>query len=115
MIVKWREWISKGAQEAILTIGDGGLECVAFSHPCKLQEGECLREPLLAISIKGIAKEQLKTRLVMRHIGNSFAHEVLAEVVDVKRRLVVVGSIFIELDDVLPGDISGRRFDSICL
>jgi hypothetical protein len=106
MIVKRCEWISKGAQEAILTIGDDDLECVAFSHPCNIQVGDHLREPLLAISIRGVTKEQLKAQLVMRRLGNSFAHEILAEVVDLKKRLVAVGPIVIEMDDVLPGDIS---------
>lgn len=106
MIVKRCEWISKDAQEAMLTIGDENFECVAFSHPCSIQVGDRLREPLLAISIRGVTKAELNARPVMQRLGGSFAHEFLAEVIDLKERLVVVGSVVVELDDVLPGEIS---------
>ncbi|QJI32247.1 hypothetical protein HKK55_27310 [Pseudomonas sp. ADAK18] len=106
MIVKRCEWISKDAQEAMLTIGDENFECVAFSHPCSMQVGDRLREPLLAISIRGATKAELNAQPVMQRLGESFAHEFLAEVIDLKERLVVVGSVVVELDDVLPGEIS---------
>lgn len=110
MIVKRCEWISRDAQEAMLTIGDENFECIAFSHPCSMQVGRRLREPLLAISIRGVTKEALNTQPVMQRLGESFAHEFVAEVVNLKERLVLVGSVVIELDDVLPGDISVGDF-----
>lgn len=110
MIVKRREWISKDAQEAMLVIGDESFECVAFSHPCSMQVGDHLNEPLLAISIRRVIKEKLNTQPMMQRLGESFAHEILAEVVDVKSRLVVVGSVVVELDGVLPGDIGVGDF-----
>lgn len=104
MIVKWCEWISKDAQEALLTISGDNVECVAFSHPCNIQVGDSLHEPLLAISIKGVVKEYSGAQF-MRRLDDGFSHEILAKVVDLKQRLVVAGSIAIELDDVLSKDI----------
>ncbi|QLG92880.1 hypothetical protein HZF02_13270 [Pseudomonas yamanorum] len=105
MIVKRCEWISTDAQEAELTIGDDDVECMAFSHPCYMRVGDCLREPLFAISIRDVTRAELSSQLFIRRQNNGFVHEIMAEVVDIKRRLVVVDPISIELDDVLPGDI----------
>lgn len=106
MIVKQCEWISKDAKEAMLTIGDDKMQCAAFSHPCYRSVGDVLLEPLLAVSIKNIAKMKSGSQPYMRCLRDGLAHEFLAEVTNLEKSLVVAGKFIIELDDALPGDIS---------
>ena len=49
MIVNSIEWLSKEAKEAIVGVCDGAHKCTAFSHPCTINEGELLIEPLFAL------------------------------------------------------------------
>lgn len=104
MIIKRREWISEGSQEAILFIGDDCFECAAFSQPCNLTAGDRLTEPLLALSVKGVIKEWGAVQISCRQ-EEGFAHEVVARVINAQARIVSVGPIEIELDVQLPGDI----------
>lgn len=106
MIVKQCEWISKDAKETMLTISDGKMQCSAFSHPCYRSVGDVLLEPLLAVSIKNIAKMKSGSQPYMRCLEDGLAHEFLAKVINLEKSLVVVGTFIIELDDPLPGDIS---------
>ncbi|PBP35505.1 hypothetical protein [Pseudomonas syringae] len=106
MFVKQCEWISKDALEAMLTIGDAETQCVAFCHPCHMNVGDMLLEPVLAISIKNVAKMESGSQPYVLRIDDGLVHEILAEVVSVEKSLVVAGEITIELDDVLPGDIN---------
>src|SRR5690606_11599296 len=105
MIIKRREWLSGSAQEAILFVGDDWFECAAFSQPCKLNVGDSLKEPLLAISVRGVIKVQESVQLAIHRQGQSFAHDVVAKATNPQARIVSVGPIEIELDDPLPGDI----------
>lgn len=105
MKVKRCEWLSRNAEEALLYIGDDEYECVAFSHPCKLDTGDCLAEPLLAISIEGVGKQIKPIKLAITRQGDSLSHEIVGVVTSLALRTVSVGSIVIELDDPLPGDI----------
>ncbi|EPM84817.1 hypothetical protein A249_27885 [Pseudomonas syringae pv. actinidiae ICMP 18804] len=105
MIVKQCEWISKYAKEAMLTISDGKMQCSAFSHPCYRSVGDVLLEPLLAVSIKNIAKMKSDSQPYILCLRDGLAHEFLAEVTNLKKSLVVAGTFIIELDDALPRDI----------
>lgn len=105
MFVKQCEWISKDALEAMLTIGDAETQCVAFCHPYHMNVGDMLLEPVLAISIKNVAKMAAGSQPYVLRIDDGFVHEILAEVASVEKSLVIVGQLTIELDDVLPGDI----------
>jgi hypothetical protein len=105
MIIKRSEWLSESAQEAILFVGDDCFECAAFSHPCNLNTGDSLTEPLLAISVKGVIKEQESVQLAIHRQGESFVHDVVAKVTNPQARIVSVGAIEIELDEPLPSDI----------
>ncbi|KPW05796.1 Uncharacterized protein ALO42_05063 [Pseudomonas syringae pv. atrofaciens] len=65
-----------------------------------------LLEPVLAISIKNVAKMAACSQPYVLRIDDGFVYEILAEVASVEKSLVVAGEITIELDDVLPGDIN---------
>ncbi|KPW41033.1 hypothetical protein ALP45_101869 [Pseudomonas coronafaciens pv. atropurpurea] len=65
-----------------------------------------LLEPLLAVSIKNIAKMKSDSQPYIRCLRDGLAHEFLAEVTNLEKSLVVAGTFIIELDDALPRDIS---------
>lgn len=105
MIVKRREDLSVSAQEAILFVGDDCFECAAFSQPCNLNAGDSLKEPLLAISVRGVIKNIMPVQLAIHRQGETFVHDVVAKVKNLQARRVSVGAIEIELDELLPGDV----------
>ncbi|HDN26450.1 MAG TPA: hypothetical protein ENG03_05035 [Thioploca sp.] len=106
------EWISKDSEEALVFIGDDEYECTAFCHPCCLQVGNHLKNPLLAYDTKMIVQETDK-RLSIKRQSNSLAHELIAKVTDVNSSLIKIGSIFIELDIPLPSDIRENEIVSL--
>ena len=57
------------------------------------------------MNVKGVIKEDNDSQINISRQGESFAHDVVAKVIDSKTRIVSVGPITIELDDQLPGDI----------
>jgi len=104
MIVNQIEWVSKEAQEALLFVGDGEYECVAFSHPCHFDKGYALIEPVLAFSAQGIMLSQ-ETKVSITRKGEFFAHEVVGILSGFNPTIISVGNIRIELEDALPGGI----------
>ncbi|MDE9430164.1 hypothetical protein [Xenorhabdus bovienii] len=100
------EWLSKDAEEAILLVNDGQYECTVFSHPCKYNEGNCIENPLLAISVSGIQREGQDSVINIQKQDAHFSHFVIAEVMDKNSNLVRVGNIIIELDEPIPNDIN---------
>jgi len=106
MIITKREWLSESAQEAILYIGKESTACAAFSHPCTFDEGESLSEPLLAISVEGVVRVDEKHVSKIKRQGDTFAHTIIAKVIDKGKALVSSGSVIIELEEGLPGDIN---------
>ncbi len=105
MIVLRREWLSERAGEAILFIGTQNVECAAFSHPCSIDSGSVLSEPLLAITVKDLVKAESGSDCQIARDGESLAHTVVAKVIDRDAGIVEVGPIKIDLDEPLPGDI----------
>ncbi len=104
MIVNQIEWISKEAKEALLFVGDGEYECVAFSHPCHFDKGYVLSEPILAFNAKGIMLSQ-EAKVLITQKGEYFAHEVVGILSGLNPTIISVGSIRIELEEALPGGI----------
>lgn len=114
MIVNKREWLSKTAQEALLYLGEDSTACVAFSHPCRLREGDKLNEPLLAINVDGIVRVDAKQRPSISRTGKEFAHTIVAQVIDLSNSLVQAGTVIIELENSIPGDIGSSDIIEFC-
>lgn len=99
------EWLSVPAAEAVLTVTDGTINIQAFSQPCRLREGDEVKEPLLAFDTQSVvltAGAPPSARLVEA----PFRHECCGIIVDTGARLIRVGEIPITLDIPLPGDVS---------
>lgn len=99
------EWLSKDAQEAILTVTDGMLSVRIFSQPCSLQEGDRLLEPVLAFNTSDIVR---MTTMIpdAQVIMEPFAQECHGVVEDIGAKLIRVGALGVILDIPIPGDIA---------
>jgi hypothetical protein len=114
MFIKEIQYLSEPAREALLTISDGSNECIAFCQPCDKSVGEVIKDSLYIfeayqIQISGTDREYLKP------IGRYFRHEICATIKNIQSRILKVGSILLEIDSDLPGDISkGDKVNLIC-
>jgi hypothetical protein len=109
-------WLSKTAKEAEVVISDGKFQCVAFAHPCDVNEEDLLKEPLHAFMLKDLMISNTKDYCLRHTQAQSLSHECIAEVVDVKKTLVRVGKIYIILDEILPTGIEEGDFvEFVCM
>lgn len=99
------EWLSKEAGEAALTITDRKISCLAFCHPCRLVVGDALKQPLLALNVKGIERVGSDDEPSLTRTGGAWGHSGIAKVLNRRDNVVAVGQLTIELDQPLPGDI----------
>jgi len=104
MIIKDIKWLSKEACEAIVLVGSENVECSAFYHPCLVDIGYKINEPLLALETKNIMKvDNSETSILQR--SNPLDSEIIAKIISVSKKLVCINSINIELDSPLPGGV----------
>ncbi len=96
--------MSEEIHEAIITISDGPFTCQAFSHPCHYKVGDVIEAPLISLDQKNLFRIE-QAGLMIKQVGDTFEHEIIAVVENFKARLVSVGNIKIELGGYFPGDI----------
>lgn len=114
MIVSKIDWISKEAQEAIVTVSDGRFELKCFSQPLTLTVGDKIEFPLLALNIKTVVRSVLDEPCVVM-TGGQFSYRLTAKVESIQESLLTLGGITILAKDVLPGDIcEGEFVDFTC-
>lgn len=102
MFVKRLTWLSKAAREAELLVSDGKYECIAFSQPCDVKEGDHLKEPLHAFMVDNLMVSREKNCGVSLIRPEGLAHHCVAEVVDAENGLVKIGEIEITLEERAP-------------
>ena len=115
MIVKKLTWISKAADEAELVISDCKYECIAFSQPCKIKEGDHLVEPLHAFMVSDlmISREENCGAIIIYPDG--LGQHCVAEVMDSAGGLVKIGNIEIILEErAPPGALTGDLIEFNC-
>src|SRR5262249_165257 len=95
-------WVSKKAKEPELIISNGKYNCVAFSHPCEVSEGEIIKEPLHAFMLKDLMISNGQNYLIAIIRAGSLAQKCVAKVIDRNESLVQIGNINILLDEALP-------------
>ena len=98
-------WIDPSAQEAEVEVADGQYTCYAFCHPCEVNVGDELVEPLHVFGPKQVALAAGSDLGAWRNGGGSLAHRVVARLLDSERRLMGVGALRFVFDDPLPGGI----------
>lgn len=114
MFIKDVQYLSEPAEEALLTISDGLNECIAFCQPCNKSVGECIKDPLCILDVYQIQITEAKKEY-LKPIGQHFGYEVCATIRNIENKILKVGSILLEIDSDLPGDIAqGDKVDFIC-
>ena len=98
------DWMDEGALEAIITVSSGDSIFQAFSHPCSYKVGDMIRSPLTSLNEENIVRVDSKTPMI-KQISDTFRHEIIARVENIKTSLVSIGDIKIEVSGYLPGDI----------
>ncbi len=97
-------WISESAKEAELVLSDGTFQCLAFSHPCNVVQGQMLSEPLHAMDVKNlmiVIDENLNENIV-KIDDCYFSHYCIAKVRDMKNSIVTIGDISIKIEGFIP-------------
>lgn len=114
MKVKEIRWIDKDSGEASVTVSDGIHECVAFSHPCHLNVGDEIKEPLHSLDESSVYKVEKQEANLRRQSGtDNWNHELVGLVLDKDKYLIQVGQLKIVLNS-LPGDIANGDFVECC-
>jgi hypothetical protein len=110
MKVKEIKWFSKDSDEASVIVSDGVYECLAFCHPCYLNVGDEIIEPLHSLDETSVHRVENQKVNLKRESGNdNWNHELVALVLDIEKNLVQVGQIKIILNS-LPGDVANGDF-----
>jgi hypothetical protein len=105
------DWLSKEIDEAILTLCSEKNYFQAFCHPCHYKVGEEINKPIYSLDDEDIMRVEAQETNI-KQLGDSFEHEIIAKVEDIKTKLVSVDNIKIKLSGYLPGDILEEDFIS---
>jgi hypothetical protein len=102
MKVKSLHWISEDAKEAELIVHDGYFECLVFSHPCNLSEGDILNEPLHPLEIEDLIKSLSNKPKIEKLSKSYFAYKFVAKIINVTEAITAIGGITIDLGINIP-------------
>ena len=115
MMIKKLTWLSRAAKEAELVVSDGKYECIAFSQPCDVQEGDNLKESLHAFMVNNLMVSRQKDCNISLIRVEGLAQHCVAEVVDAEDGLVKIGNIEIILEGKAPPEaIPGNLVEFTC-
>jgi hypothetical protein len=98
------DWLEESIKEAILTVVDDKFTFRVFSHPCPYKVGDLIDSPLHSLDDDNIVRVS-DVEPIIKQVGDTFRHEIVAKVESAKAGLVSVGNVKIELGGYLPGDI----------
>jgi hypothetical protein len=102
MKVKSLNWISEDAEEAEVIVEDGCFECLVFSHPCNLSEGDTLNEPLHPLEIECVMKALSNQPKIEKLPKSYFAYKFVAKIINFNEAVVAIGGIIIDLGMDIP-------------
>jgi hypothetical protein len=111
MIVSGIKWMSVEGREAAVTITDGSFTCETFCHPCWVNVGDRVYEPLHILSVKYafLSRDSEVGIWNIKNLGMS--KKVIAQLEDVEQQILLVGQIALVADYALPGGV--KRGDII--
>ena len=105
-------WLSKEALEAEVLITDGVFKLLCFSHPCKLQKNDVIKESIRVfepINVLNIDSKNFKAA----KLSTPFGYYIEGRLEDQKLGIVKLGEIQIKLPNYsLPGDIKDNDYIS---
>jgi hypothetical protein len=105
MQVRNIKWLSVPAAEAEVEITDGIFTCIAFSCPCEVAVNDKISEPLHVFDVQKAMLVKNTEPGIWQLNNNGLERKVIAELIDVSKKLLMVGNIMLVVDDYLPGGL----------
>lgn len=96
VVIQQIEWISKEGLEAQVTVTDETYRLLCFSHPFHGECGVEVVQPLFAFQVDPLYKSYEEN--AVEKLAGSFSYRISAVVVDKEKKIVKLGSIYIEID-----------------
>ena len=109
MNVKNISWISKDADEAIVTVVDNknfSLNC--FSQPCEYYINDKI-DYLYTYNVDNIKKSNIK-QFVIEKNNNDLSYYLVGKIINLKRKIIKINDFKLELDNEIPVDIKEKEF-----
>ena len=97
----------RSAGEADVLISDGRYEILCYAHPF---ENKNKRFSLVSFMAKGVKRIEAREFKAEKSTNGYYSYNMQGEITDIEERIVKVGDIFIELEDVIPKDIKTHDF-----
>ena len=98
------------AQEADVLLLDGQFELLCYAHPYTPDDSKALNKSLSAFMTENIMRALENEYRIEKLQSGYYSYHLQGKIIDLQRRLVMVGSIVIELDNVIPKDIREGEF-----
>ena len=106
------DWMNDEILEGILIVNSGEFTFQVFSHPCPYKVDDEIKKRLISLDEDHIVRVDEATSPMIKQVGTTFRHDIIARVENVSGSLVSVADVMIELGSFLPGDIVEGDFVS---
>ena len=112
------KWFDTGGDEAevkVVSEVNESLECWAFCHPCTLDLGTQLVEPLFSLDAKVRTSSNQESSIV-KNGKQPWSYVVVGQLIDAVNGLVAIADIRLEVgQEAVPGDVStGDWVECVC-
>ncbi len=97
-----------GENEASVVISDGEYEILCYAYPFENKKENSFT--LSAFMSNNVMRALENNYVIERKDDGYYAYKLQGKLVDIKKRLMVVGKIVIELEDNIPKDIKENEF-----
>ncbi|MGM0554962.1 MAG: hypothetical protein ACQEVA_01145 [Myxococcota bacterium] len=113
--IRWLDADGDEAEVKVVSEVDESLALWAYCHPCKLEQGRQLSEPLSTLGAK-VVSAGIATPSIIRQKMHSWSYVLTGQAVDLAKGLVAVNDIVVEIGShTLPGDIrTGDWVECVC-
>jgi len=100
------DWVSMTSLEASVTVSDGFYNCIVFCCPCNYKINDRIERPLFLFESYGFFLEKNANLMINRHTGNNnFYHHDIVGIIYPENKIIKVGNLLIEYDELVPKDI----------
>lgn len=98
------------SREADVFISDGQFELLCYVHPYIPDGFDKLKSPLSAYMTENVMRALENAYKTEKLQSGYYSYRLHGKIIDLQKRLVAVGHIIIELENVIPKDIGEGEF-----
>jgi hypothetical protein len=110
MYIESIKWLDEAIREAEVTVSDGHMSIVCFSHPLSKKINVNLTEPVYCLNPENIVTSIGQAGFAKKY-DNAFGYLICGKLIDKHNRIVLLGNIMLCLEDAyLPTDILENSF-----